>query len=1409
MNSINTVFSFKQLLLVTFLISVLLVPANAKVSTETADSETINEGTLLSGNVSDTRDDDGTTKDIEEVLSGGILTLDTEEFYDTDVSRSDILKLNITVNAWADGETMNVRVFNLSSSSYVSTGIGVSATSDGTTYFATLCESGCDVNGKISNFVGSGGGMQTQFLDNQNEGNFGTADVLRIDYQSIKVIYDSDAPEWRNQRQNNSRPDKGGTLKLAAQGIDEKSLDGAILATNESGSWDNKSGVYGSPKNPDTSGSWTWTNFTWSNSSVPTATTVGWRIWYNDSASNYNGTKIKEFIVNPPPNTKKRTFNGTDYGQLKPQSDFLRTDEITFRANVTDEELDEVWISVKNESGGVKVENASMTNISAVDTGGKYEYNYSIPDSGEIGEWSYAVWSNDSSGLTAYSPGNFDVFVDSFLNITYWNTTTWETDLYSTRKLTANVTCDGGSPDAECGNVSATLRYADYDGEPKDVVLVSKSAKPFYTDNTDWWNTSWRARKKVKIAEQSGRDLRNHQVLVNVSYESEMQQDFGDLRFVNATDQTAPYWIENNVTGKYAEVWVKLSNLSAGSEKTLELYYGNSDAEDGENRSRTMTFFDDFEGYSTNDPANTDVWNVTADVESGKTANPGNANFTKGELWISIDGDGSNIFVETARQFPMGVMETKRWITNGDNERSKAGQGNMTQASDNDPTFRDPYQVYTTYTYDPKSDYSANFKNGTQKETQTSSPQFDTFFSELWRSESYTLGDRCQYKQAGELISDFSDPACPGDGKRELAFSSKSFGPTLQPHQRIEWIQLRKYVETKPTVDFTQETSIKSCPQNNLEFGERCSIEWTVNASQKGGFNLDANFSSSESWVPENDSANRQINVDLGYLSVGLFAPVQDPLEVPKFDTFWLNASVDCKGEPDDICGDVDGGARYNVSQVFPDLISTDTGAKPFFVTGGDSNPKSCGSLSSGQSCLLNWSVNATGYTPSYWLLDSNFTSSESAIKNANTSDTGVCISSCPTYLDVSISDPAQNTLVSRFASIYLNASVECSGEGNCGRVEGVGRFNLTGSNPDTAIEGQEGLQLLKPTDYFDDEEVTSSEEKAFDFPHDFNGNTSAVVNNPSTDPSVTWRTWENFSQKKYKELNLTVTFSTSGYSDDDWFIYYDNSSDSTCDSSDNTLVRSVDIGRNVQKRNYSVSLPDNENLSELELCVSGQVLDSEDGGDVNIYDIRTNGTVNSSAFSTINKSNPLVCDRYLENGEKCNVTWNLNATGKVGGFWSLDVGFHSNRSSIVDNDTTDRGASITDQSFLISLKWDELEFGVLGPGTENNSALGNENLTYNITVLEGSFEVGGLWVRGTDLNYTGSDNYSIPVENISYSNQSDIATEKELQKQYNRLETDIPPGTNVTSFYWIDVPQGRLRGIYNGTIYYKANATG
>jgi len=125
----------------------------------------------------------------------------------------------------------------------------------------------------------------------------------------------------------------------------------------------------------------------------------------------------------------------------------------------------------------------------------------------------------------------------------------------------------------------------------------------------EWALDGWNYRRPVTITEQSGNDLTDFQVLVELDGSNfnfvHAQSNGEDVRFTDTEGNLLSYWIEEwDAANEKAEVWVKVPFIPANSEIEIYMYYGNptvASASDGE---ATFEFFDDFEG----DKLDTSKW---------------------------------------------------------------------------------------------------------------------------------------------------------------------------------------------------------------------------------------------------------------------------------------------------------------------------------------------------------------------------------------------------------------------------------------------------------------------------------------------------------------------------------------------------------------------------------------------------------------------------------------------------------------------------------------------------------------------------------------------------------------------------------------------------------------------------------
>jgi hypothetical protein len=180
--------------------------------------------------------------------------------------------------------------------------------------------------------------------------------------------------------------------------------------------------------------------------------------------------------------------------------------------------------------------------------------------------------------------------------------------------------------------------------------------------------------------------------------------------------------------------------------------------------------------------------------------------------------------------------------------------------------------------------------------------------------------------------------------------------------------------------------------------------------------------------------------------------------------------------------------------------------------------------------------------------------------------------------------------------------------------------------------------------------------------------------------------------------------------------------------------------------------------------------------------------------------SNPLTQDEF------CNLTWVVNATGDLDTGWKMGVFFESNNQNVHENHTDNATIYITSCTEGVSLSWDSIDFGSLTPSTDYNPAPNNEQKFYNVTNT-GTCTL-NLWIRGADLQNI-TYNSIIKVGNLSWSNYSSsyIEFHQNMSYSYVLLNSSLPPGENLTTYYWLSIPPV-YAGYYVGSVYVCGNYT-
>lgn len=178
-----------------------------------------------------------------------------------------------------------------------------------------------------------------------------------------------------------------------------------------------------------------------------------------------------------------------------------------------------------------------------------------------------------------------------------------------------NVTVVGSTPSAwtftsHRGNLSGegldvdgatdcgSIRWSD-----STCLLTQQSAFRWRNDdggegvpNSEWYDTNWSKRKRVTVTNADATAYTDAVVPITVTFDGDMQSDFDDLRFTDASGITSLSYVRESYTPSTdALIWVKVPTLAASDDTEIYMYYGNGSATSGSVGTTTFAVYDDFE----------------------------------------------------------------------------------------------------------------------------------------------------------------------------------------------------------------------------------------------------------------------------------------------------------------------------------------------------------------------------------------------------------------------------------------------------------------------------------------------------------------------------------------------------------------------------------------------------------------------------------------------------------------------------------------------------------------------------------------------------------------------------------------------------------------------------------------------
>jgi hypothetical protein len=149
---------------------------------------------------------------------------------------------------------------------------------------------------------------------------------------------------------------------------------------------------------------WQWSNFTWQNSSVSNKV-IGWKIYYNDTSRNTNGTDISTFTVSglvSPQWSDNKTY---------PSSPATYSPSQSYQFNVTwnDDSGISVVLIEHNLTGSATPHNDTVTTYRTI-SGNQREYYFGVSDLA-VGTYVWKEYANDTSNnWNVTNSGNYWIY---------------------------------------------------------------------------------------------------------------------------------------------------------------------------------------------------------------------------------------------------------------------------------------------------------------------------------------------------------------------------------------------------------------------------------------------------------------------------------------------------------------------------------------------------------------------------------------------------------------------------------------------------------------------------------------------------------------------------------------------------------------------------------------------------------------------------------------------------------------------------------------------------------------------------------------------------------------------------------------------------------------------------------------
>jgi hypothetical protein len=192
--------------------------------------------------------------------------------------------------------------------------------------------------------------------------------------------------------------------------------------------------------------------------------------------------------------------------------------------------------------------------------------------------------------------------------------------------------------------------------KPSALSLNEAIAQDKFYSLDPWYNVAYSHRKTVRIINPTAETLTDFPAFVNVSWESEMQNDFDDVTFTSLSNTLLPFELDDYADSDYGLYWVN-ETIPASSYVDVYMYYGNPGASSLQNIEGTWNSNYVMVQHLKDGVDNAHTTDSTAFSNDGTKLAPGEpAETAAGAVGRAQDFDGANDYINCGNQDSLNTV---------------------------------------------------------------------------------------------------------------------------------------------------------------------------------------------------------------------------------------------------------------------------------------------------------------------------------------------------------------------------------------------------------------------------------------------------------------------------------------------------------------------------------------------------------------------------------------------------------------------------------------------------------------------------------------------------------------------------------------------------------------------------------